>query len=481
MEKTKKMFEDDLKDVNVDDLGEEKEHGIVGIDETPVAEDGEEVEEVQKDNPVSKVIEKQPTKEIESNEEQESEKEEEEEEEEVATSDEDDTEEYVASTNADEEEEEEEVEEEVEEVEETEEEPEDEPDEESDSESEQLEPDEDFEDCDETENLHKKAVKIVVNNSDIPKGGRKAHLDAIVPKKLENVDEMNATKKAVRKASTSPTSSSVHGKTKVVTAVKKTKPKLTSVPDTITKKSIPPKVVKKVKKMTPSSEAHIVTVKKVKKLDTKKAPEVVVHLSKASMNPKKKAVLDSPDDDTVMADSTMKIYEDGKKNGQKRQREDNDDKPTKRRKKSEDDEEGGGKKKRKKREKEEGEPIRARNAYMFFSQDRRKYAKEHPDDQRYAQKKMTELTKEFAVEWKAATPEVRAPYEKLAKDDAARFHKERDEWMSKKGMKKVEETNESAVAAKSEITKSKDSINSAATRLLAAVNAGLSDQPMNTV
>jgi hypothetical protein len=468
MEKTKKMFEDDLKDVNVDNLGEEKEHGIVGVDETPVAEDGEEEEEVQEDKPVSKVVEKQPTKEIESNEEQESEKEEEEEEEEVATSDEDDTEEYVASTNADEEEEEEEVEE----VEETEEEPEDEPEEESDSESEQLEPDEDFEDCDETENLHKKAVKIVVNNSDIPKGGRKAHLDAVVPKKLENADEMNATKKAVKKVSTSP-------KSKIVT-VKKTKPKLTSVPDTITKKPIP-KVVKKVKKVTPSSEAHIVTVKKVKKLDTKKAPEVAVHLSKTSMNPKKKAVLDSPDDDTVMADSTMKIYEDGKKNGQKRQREDNDDKPTKRRKKSEDDEEGGGKKKRKKREKEEGEPIRARNAYMFFSQDRRKYAKEHPDDQRYAQKKMTELTKEFAVEWKAATPEVRAPYEKLAKDDAARFHKERDEWMSKKGMKKVEKTNESAVVPKSEITKSKDSINSAATRLLAAVNADLSDQPMNTM
>ena len=77
-------------------------------------------------------------------------------------------------------------------------------------------------------------------------------------------------------------------------------------------------------------------------------------------------------------------------------------------------------KKAPRKSKEKAGPKRALSAYMFFAKSVRSKIKEEQPELSFG-----ELTKVIASRWSAATPEEKAPFEKLAADDTERYRAEK--------------------------------------------------------
>jgi len=89
------------------------------------------------------------------------------------------------------------------------------------------------------------------------------------------------------------------------------------------------------------------------------------------------------------------------------------------------------KKPRKKAKRDPDAPKKASNAYLYYTKENREKVKKemHAKDPAI---KLTDVTKELGARWKSLTPVEKAPYDKLAKEDKARYDKEKEEYENHK-------------------------------------------------
>ncbi len=81
---------------------------------------------------------------------------------------------------------------------------------------------------------------------------------------------------------------------------------------------------------------------------------------------------------------------------------------------------------KRKRKRLEGEPKRAKTAYIFFTIESRDRVKnENPE------MKTTEILKELGKQWKTLNDSKKSKYEEMAKNDSARYKQEKETWDAK--------------------------------------------------
>lgn len=69
-------------------------------------------------------------------------------------------------------------------------------------------------------------------------------------------------------------------------------------------------------------------------------------------------------------------------------------------------------------------PKRGKSAYMFFCADvRESVVEQHPD------KKMTDISKILGAKWKELSDEAKKPYDQMAKEDKARYEREKESYV----------------------------------------------------
>lgn len=82
---------------------------------------------------------------------------------------------------------------------------------------------------------------------------------------------------------------------------------------------------------------------------------------------------------------------------------------------------------KRKRKREEGEPKRAKTAYIFYTIDNRtKVQSENPD------MKTTEIMSELGKQWKSLDDSKKSKYVEMAKNDSDRYKQEKEAWDAKK-------------------------------------------------